>query len=91
MIDKIKSQTTPIEGIQEDLEIVVQWRLSTYFCLAAILLQQSHSFWQWNRQRGRLTNGRGFKGKISHTTLRRRAVTSRLTGGLGHDLTEGAR
>lgn len=36
-------------------------------------------------------NGRGFKGKISHTTLRRRAVTGRLIGGLGHDITEGAR
>ena len=36
MIDKIKSQTTPVEGIKKDLEIVVQWRLSTYFCLAAI-------------------------------------------------------
>ena len=38
MIDKIKSQTTPVEGIKKDLEIVVQWRLSTYFCFAAILL-----------------------------------------------------
>ena len=38
MIDKIKSQTTPVEGIKKDLEIVVQWRLSTYTCLAAVLL-----------------------------------------------------
>lgn len=49
MIDKIKSQITPVEGIKNDLEIVVQWQLSTHFCLAAILLQQSHGFWQWNR------------------------------------------
>ena len=26
MIDKIKSQTTPVEGIKKDLEIVVQWQ-----------------------------------------------------------------
>ena len=38
MIDKIKSQTTPVEGMKKDLEIVVQWRLSTYTCLVAILL-----------------------------------------------------
>lgn len=38
IIDKIKSQTTPVEGIKKDLEIVAQSRLSTYSCLAAILL-----------------------------------------------------